>query len=504
MQFGVSECVAHWGRYRPSDTALRTLNQSVSYGELNRAIDKYWLLIDSKDFDDPRIGLAVKSRVDFVISLVAILRAGRSVVVVNPGLGDEALRVTLKDAQVQQFLTDEAYARIVTLAPSPLQATAIRLEAHGAASFLSAGAPNRRPSDEWGVLYSSGTTGTPKGIERDHDSMVTELLGWCLELGLNRRTTFYVGRPVFYTGGLVLTLSTLITGGTVWLSDYKNNDDPIEVWLDYQSALECAALQYAFFIPDQIRAFCRFAREGPGAPRHADTILVMGAPITGAEKAQARRVLGSQIVESWGNSESLGTITDPEDLDIRSDSIGRPFLSDELWVVGDDRQLLPPMSVGRIAGSKEAGFLRYCSRPEATREAKQEELIISEDLGHTDEDGYFYIHGRLQEAIVREGETVFVPQIETRLRDIVESSALCLVPTGEQEAAVFYCLVAATAAGGSDPSQLLKWVNGELSPLETLTGLYIVDALPMLPSGKIDRVAAQGMLRDLLDRDGLG
>ena len=60
--------------------------------------------------------------------------------------------------------------------------------------------------------------------------MVTELTGWCLELGLRRKSTFYIGRPVFYTGGLVLALSTMMAGGTVIVDDYGKNDDNDEVW----------------------------------------------------------------------------------------------------------------------------------------------------------------------------------------------------------------------------------------------------------------------------------
>src|SRR5207248_99335 len=85
--------------------------------------------------------------------------------------------------------------------------------------------PQAAPNDEWGIVFSSGTTGPSKAIERNHYSMVTEHLGWCLELQLRRRTPFYIGRPVFYTGGLVLALSTLTVCGCVIVDDFADNED---------------------------------------------------------------------------------------------------------------------------------------------------------------------------------------------------------------------------------------------------------------------------------------
>ena len=237
--------------------------------------------------------------------------------------------------------------------------------------------------------------------------MITEIMGWCLELPLTRQSVFYIGRPLFYTGGLVLALASLFVGATLIVNDYHDDSDADEVWSDFEQHLLAHEVDWAFFVPDQLRAFTRLGR----APkRAATTILVMGAPISGDEKRKARDTLGSQIVESWGNSESLGTITEPRDLDLRPDSVGRPFLTDELWVVDETLTPCAPNERGRIAGGETAGFEEYSSRPEATLEVKRKKLIISDDIGYTDECGYFYVTGRDQDILLRGNTLVSLSQ----------------------------------------------------------------------------------------------
>jgi len=497
MQFGVWECVQHWGRFRPNQVALQTLDRSLSYAALNSEVNRVSNALRAAKLHGLRIGVALRSRVDLIVGIIAILREGKSVVLVNPGLDDSGLRQTLDDAEVAQVLVDQSNERVVDLAPSGPTTRVVRFP-DATAGFLDVGpGPTRIPEDEWGVVYSSGTTGTPKGIERDQNSMITELLGWCLELGLTRETTFYVGRPVYYTGGLVLTLGTLLVSGAVWLSDYQNGNDDREVWRDYQAALTRGPVSHAFFVPDQIRAFCRIAAGGPKPLPHAKTILTMGAPISGKEKTTARLALGSQIVESWGNSEGLGTITDPEDVDLRPASIGRPFLSDEMCVVGDDAKPVAVREIGRIAGGEQAGFSKYSSNPEATQKVRREELIISEDVGYVDEDGYFYLRGRVNETVTRSGTTVFTAEVEAKLRAVLGTEECFACGAGDEAEPRLYCLTTDLGVFKS-VDEALKRANEQLARAERLDAILVVPSIPRLPAGKIDRVRARQLVLERL------
>ncbi len=489
MQFGISESILHWAKYRPHTPAILHNGRVLSFAEFNDLVDSVCSAIIEVKHDGERIALAAKSKKDFLVSLIAVLRCGKSAVLLNTGLTDEALKTNLLDTEVSLLVHDERNKRISTLTTDRTGISTLRIEdvltAREKAPSFQLG--ERGPDDEWGVLFSSGTTGTPKGIERDHNSMVTEFLGWCLELGLTRHTKFYVGRPIYYTGGLVLSMATLIVGGQIVINDFADDNNPDEVWRDYQQTLKSIKVDWAFFVPDQLRAFLGLAKNTE--PRDAaGSILVMGAPISGDEKVKASKVLGSKVGESWGNTESLGTITDPEDLDTRPDSIGRPFLTDELYVVNEDCKVLGPNEIGRIAGSEEAGFSKYSNRPKETEIAKRDRLIVSEDVGYTDADGYFYVRGRQQDCLVIGGETLFIPSIEEKIRRHEDIEECCVSPTGDE---VSVQLVAVLIPRGSsiDLAELLSSINRLLGKNEKLARIVPVKSIPRVSSGKPDRVA---------------
>ena len=506
MQFGAWESVDHWGRYRPSSAAIRWNGTTVTFCELKALVDVLGEAIADRCAGFQRVAIAIRSKAHLLAGILAILRCGKSVTLLNTGLPLEALRTNLQDADSAAIVHDEGLRDIAHMIPAARR-RALNIT-QDLALAPNAAFPDRGPQqtqsppaartsrDEWGVLFSSGTTGVPKGIERNHESMVTELVGWCLELGLNRDTCFYIGRPIYYTGGLVLALSTLLVGGQVVLDDYGDPNSFDEVWAAYQRFLSSERAAFAFFVPDQLRAFVAAVDRAGVAPLAAHSVLVMGGPIAGPEKMRAARVLRSRIVESWGNTESLGTITDPEDVELRPDSIGRPFLTDSMCIVDENCEPLPPRQLGRIAGGEEAGFDGYSGRPEATQRTKRSGLIVSEDLGYVDDAGYFYVRGREQECVVVGGVTLFLSEIERKLRMSTRVRACCVAacPVGEGHSELAAMVV--TASPDVTPASLLQDLNALLDAQERLAHVALADALPCLPSGKVNRLAIAEQLRD--------
>ncbi|MFC1483665.1 class I adenylate-forming enzyme family protein [Candidatus Neomarinimicrobiota bacterium] len=490
MQFGVSECLKHWGKYRKDHIAVVANGEKYSYSYLDDLVDQIVLGIEANEVLGDRIAIALSSKLNYLVTLIATLRLGKSVVVLNPGLPDNVVGINISDARVKTLIYDDVNEGLCSNLESGVAVSYHINDLIKKGTILKKkdefDLVDKRPNDEWGILFSSGSTGVPKPIERSHYSIVTELLGWVIELSLTQSTKFYVGRPLYYTGGLVLALSTLIVSGTIIIDDVE---DIHETWMRFISATNNWKITWAFFIPEQIRAFMDSAQGGKKKIDSPKNILVMGSPISGEEKRQAQDTFKSTIVESWGNSESLGTITGPEDIDIRPGSIGRPFLSDVMSIVDEDGKPLQAFEKGLIAGSAEAGFSGYTNRPEETNYTLRNQMIISDDVGYFDDDGYFFIEGRSQDYILlSNGISISLLEIETKIREIKIIKECCLLSKGSEGTPVLIHAAIVLHDGhdlGAD--ELMKEINKELSEPHQIHEISIFSEFPYLPSGKIDK-----------------
>ena len=478
MWLGIGDALEHWARYKPHKTAVRIGEQNIDFKTLyERAISIGTFITKSKV--EGRVGVGVTDKFEYLACIAGLNLAGNSIVVLNPRVNQESLSVHLVDTKPSMII---GHSGLIDAVNKETRGSLQTMNISEIPLIKDAQLMTRSESKEWGVLFSSGSTGISKGIVYNPSTMTSELLAWCLELGIKRETRFYIGRPIHYTGGLVLTLATLLVGGEVILPEFQYENDFGSIWKHYQKCIDTQALDFSFFIPDQLRTFMKLAREPLGGP----TILVMGAPISGDEKKNASSILKSPVIESWGNSEGLGTITDKEDLSIRPNSIGRPFLTEKLCIVTDELVECEPHQSGRLAGSEETMFIEYANRPDATKRVKKNKLILSDDIGYRDENYYFYILGRDQESFVIKGKMVFLSEMEKKARKVSEVSDVCIVAVETTGTPNFYALIVPKENASKDSirTKIQKVLNDRLS------GFLFVDNLPRLSSGKINRLEA--------------
>jgi len=268
-------------------------------------------------------------------------------------------------------------------------------------------------------------------------------------------------------------------------------NDSHATWLDYQSTCDSRNVQWAFFTPEQVLDFISIAERGRGKPRGATTLLLMGSKISGSEKQRAAELLGSGIIESWGNTEALGTITEVEDLARRPDSVGRPFLTDILMVIDETTDKpVPPYKVGRLASIADGGFSSYTNLPDATGEAKRNGLIISGDDGYMDEEGYLFFRGRAGDAITGSKGKVYLSELEGLIRELAWVTRCCAVPKDPA------CIILLDL-GEDAPSheECERRVRDRVSECVSVSCVQFSD-VPLLASGKIDREACRKAVED--------
>jgi len=494
----LQESVAYWGQYQPQKAALVSDTVSLSYAEVLRHVIQLRSQLRDLSLDrQAGIGLCFSSKIPLLLSLSAVLSEGHTAVILNPNVGPDTLASMIRDGNCPAVMTDRPpgqatseWDHCATLFVPKI--TLITDEGTARQRLLEPVV--RYADDTWGIIYSSGTTGRPKGIVRTDFSILMELVGWCLELSIMRSSTVYIGRPVYYTGGLVLAASTLLAGGTVLLPE----EHSIEGYLGW---MESWSVDLAFLIPDQVRPLVAIAKERPRTLPAPRVLLTMGAPIDVSTKVAIRELLRCKYQESWGNSEGLGTITDPDDLTFRPQSVGRPFLTDRMTVLRDDGSPAETGEVGRLAGHADSLLSEYKNREDLNAALIRGDLVLSEDLGYRDSMGYYYLAGRVTERIVRRGIPIFARDLEETLLQVPGVAEVVVVGLDDpDEGQVPAALIVLNNFGDFVDRPLLPALNNALSELQRLRTAVVVPVLPRNSSGKIDAASVRALLTNALGK----
>ncbi len=485
------QSIRHWARYQPEKPALIEDGSSISYRALLCGVSKCRALISDLHLSrQTPVGILVSDKSKLIAAVSAALAEGHVPVLLNLCLSPQILEAMISDACCKAVIVDLAGELLAKASAQYLQRISMpELNPENFRIEDDRQAEERFVDDEWGIIYSSGTTGAPKGIVRSDLSMFTELVGWCVELPITSNSIAFIGRPVYYTGGLVLTAATLLVGGSVIL--------PRE-WsvAAYKLLMNTNAVDFAFLIPDQVRELIGTKLADANHWAGPRRILTMGAPMPESLKRSVLEVLKCEYIESWGNSEGLGTITSECDARVRPASIGRPFLSDELFVVDEDTRPLPTGSIGRIAGRADSVLTKYQNREDLDLRFIRDRMVISEDLGYVGNDGYLYLVGRVNQRILRKGEPIFATDIEnviTCIEGVREVAVIGVDDVAEGEVPV--AAVVLNGAASQNPERFLDLANSKLLPQQRLKRVYVVSELPRNAAGKFD----YGALKERLD-----
>jgi acyl-coenzyme A synthetase/AMP-(fatty) acid ligase len=484
LNLALHRSIRHWAVYQPSKPALITEHDTFTYAMLQSKI--IWLRTRIAELSLQRqspIGVLIADKVGLIAAVSAVLAEAGTAVLLNLSLDPTVIRSMVTDASCNAVIVDLGCEHLLSACEN-IPTITISGSDQDELGLLNEGEPRMRyVDDRWGILYSSGTTGTPKGIVRSDFSMLNEMVCWCLEIPIIRNSVALIGRPVYYTGGFVLTASTLLAGGSVIL--------PTEWSVDiYKRLVSRHAIDFVFLIPDQVRELLsrRLADAAPWPkPR---TILTMGAPIDPQMKASIHQFLECEYIESWGNSEGLGTITSEDDARMRPRSIGRPFVADDLFVVDEDGIPLPREQTGRIAGRTDSVLSEYQNREDLNRELIRNGMVISEDIGKIDSEGYFYLSGRVTQRIVRNGAPVFATDIEGAIRGThgIKDIAVFGIED-EKEGEVPIAGVVMDEGDPREAGALLALVNNILLPEQRLASVFLLPVVPKNAAGKVDYVA---------------
>jgi malonyl-CoA/methylmalonyl-CoA synthetase len=448
-----------------------------------------------------RVVVSAGASVDAVVAYVGALRAGMVVVPVNTAYRQPEVAHIVGDAAPRAAVVDDRQrgAWMAAASAGPLVVTGVgdALPAGGAGA---GGLPARGPADPALLIYTSGTTGTPKGALLSHGNLVAgiEALRLAWRWSPDDRLTHTL--PLFHLHGLGAGINgTLHAGASVLL---RPRFDPGDV---AASPRELGATLF-FGVPTM---YTRLASHPDLARLGALRLCVSGsAPLPPDVFAAVEAGSGHAILERYGTTETMLTVSNPYDGERRPGTVGFPLPGVELRLAGGGSGASgaaapsPGTAGGAPGGAGATGgdgrgevevrapmvFGGYWGRPVATAEAfTADGWFRTGDIGALDGDGYLHIVGRSKELIITGGYNVYPREVEEALRHhpAVAEVAVAGVADDTWGEAVTAWVVPAGAGGPADEAALLAFARDRLAPYKCPKSVRFVDALPRNALGKV-------------------
>ena len=341
-------------------------------------------------------------------------------------------------------------------------------------------------------LYTSGTTGRPKGAMLRHGNLLgLRSLQRTADVDWNRWTAAdvsLVAMPVAHIGGTGWGVMGLYNGAKGVVA---REFDPTRV-LDF---IERDRISKMFMVPAAMQFVVRLPRAREVDFSALKYMLYGASPIPLALLRECMEVFGCGFVQMYGMTETCGTIValGPEDHTLegssRMRSAGKPLPGVEIAILDAEGNRLKPHQVGEVGTRSVANMAGYWNLPEATaKTVDAENWLRTGDAGYLDEDGYLYIHDRVKDMIITGGENVYPAEVENAIfgHPEVADVAVIGVPDATWGEAV-KAMIVPKPGTSPDPAEIIAWTRQRIAGFKTPKSVDFIEALPRNASGKILR-----------------
>ncbi|MEX2199544.1 MAG: AMP-binding protein [Burkholderiales bacterium] len=431
-----------------------------------------------------RVACLTKHTAECVALVIGACRLGAVCMPVNWRLAPPEIDYIVKDGRARFMMADKAFA---DAASATLVTEEFSAWAEGFAPL--AGSPAPSPGDTALQLYSSGTTGLPKGVELTHRNLAQGMMSAVPDaIGYHGAPDVMLNvLPTYHIAGVGVGLLTASRGGMSVL--YPDFDPALAV-----TAIAEHRITHAFLVP----AMIQFMLAAPGADQ-ADYASLRGisygaSPISDKVLVDALRTFKCDFMQVYGLTETTGAITmlPPADHDPDGPkrhllrSAGKPIEGVELRVVepGSDRDC-PEGQVGEVWIRSAQNMKGYWGNDKATRAAFVEGWFRSGDAGYL-QDGYLFLHDRMKDMIISGGENIYPAEVENALMQhpALADGAVIGVPDERWGEAVKACVVLKPGATAS-AAEIIEFTRRHIAHYKCPKSVDFLEAIPRNPTGKI-------------------
>jgi long-chain acyl-CoA synthetase len=424
-------------RHHPDETAVVFEQHRLTFREFNYRVNRLAnALLTLGVRREEKVATILPNCLELLDVYWAVAKIGAVVVPLSPLLRGRALANLICDSDTTTVITNTDF--VETLQAIEPELTAIPdgrliltgntpVAGYGFYEALSTDASDAEPSqidiagdDPYNIIYSSGTTGHPKGIVHTHRIRAMYGSLFASVFRMQRESVVLHSGSIVFNGAFVTLMPAMYLGATYILNAQFETRSFVET-------VERERVTHVMMVPSQIIALLQSRQFSAEALGCLEMIGSVGAPLHKEHKEMLNRRLPNRLYELYGLTEGFATVLDKNDCTRKPNSVGTPLPFFELSIVDDNGEELPAGEVGEILGRSPLLMPGYYKQPGLTAEAIVDGWLHTGDLGYVDPDGFLYLVDRKKDIIISGGANVFPRDIEEL---IVQHPAVC-------EAAVF-------------------------------------------------------------------
>ena len=500
----ITELIREHALAQPQRPALTQGDDQLSYAELDALMDRIAASLQ-RDGLQPGDAVAVCANASprYAAVFLGALRAGVVVAPLSPSVTPESFAGMLADAQARWLFADATAAPMLAGAGAATALRCVSLDssvlsaAQAGTAFdawlMPAGsvpaAVELPPAHPFNIIYSSGTTGQPKGIVQSHGMRWTHVMRGAA-FGYDADTVTVLATPLYSNTTLVVFLPTLAFGGCVVLMAKFDA-------AKYLALAQAHRMTHTMLVPVQyqrLMALPAFDAHDLSATRFK---FCTSAPFHAALKADVLARWPGGLVEYYGMTEGGGTcILAAHEHPTKLHTVGQPAAGHDIRLIDDDGVELTPEAVragstGEVVGHSGGMMTGYHGQPAKTREAEWfapdgKRFIRTGDVGRFDEDGFLTLMDRKKDMVISGGFNIYPSDLEAVLREhpAVADAAVVGVPS-QQWGETPVAFVVARAGDAPAAAELMHWLNARVGKTQRLADVRYITELPRSAIGKV-------------------